>query len=84
MQTKRCGLVLDDMAVMGNKHYPCIIYMRESGNPIGTIGPNMRNERLNWYKTHDCTLDPICSKNCLDVCVHYNKKFQDLNQLAKL
>jgi MoaA/NifB/PqqE/SkfB family radical SAM enzyme len=82
LQTTRCGLVLDDMAVMGNKHYPCIIYMRESGNPIGKISTNMRQERLEWYKTHDCTKDSICSKNCLDVCVHYNKKFQELNPLA--
>ena len=82
LQTARCGLVLDDMAVMGNEHYPCIIYMRESGKPIGKIGPNMRQERFDWYKNHDCKKDPICSKNCLDVCVSYNKKFEELNPLA--
>jgi len=82
LQTSHCGLVLDDMAVMGDEHYPCIIYMRESGKSIGKVGPNMRQERLDWYRTHDCTKDPICSKNCLDVCVNYNKKFQELNPLA--
>ena len=30
----RCGLVLDDIAVNQGKHYPCIIYMRESGKAI--------------------------------------------------
>jgi molybdenum cofactor biosynthesis enzyme MoaA len=73
--TKRCGLVLDDMAVMGDKHYPCIIYMREGGQPIGIISRNMRNERWEWSKKHDCTKDEICSNNCLDVCVDYNKKY---------
>jgi len=29
----RCGLVLDDMAIAGDYHFPCIIYMREGGNP---------------------------------------------------
>ena len=82
LQTPRCGLILDDMAVMGDEHYPCIIYMRESGKPIGKIGKNMRQERLEWYKNHDCTKDPICSKNCLDVCVSYNKKFEELNPHA--
>jgi MoaA/NifB/PqqE/SkfB family radical SAM enzyme len=71
-----CGLVLDDMAVCENKHYPCIIYMRESGEPIGKIGPNMRQERLVWYNNHNVLKDPICSKNCLDVCRCYNQKFE--------
>ena len=68
----RCGLVLDDMAVCGNKHYPCIIFMREGGKPIGNVGPNMRQERLDWYKTHDTHTDPICKHQCLDVCQHFN------------
>jgi MoaA/NifB/PqqE/SkfB family radical SAM enzyme len=74
----RCGLALDDMAVCGNKHYPCIIYMRESGKPIGDVGPNMRQEREAWALTHNTCADPICSKNCLDVCRDYNNKFVDL------
>lgn len=71
----RCGIVADDMAVMGDKHYPCIIYLREGGKPIGTLGPNMRRERVAWAQEHNTKLDPICSKNCLDVCVDYNNRF---------
>jgi hypothetical protein len=71
---KKCGLVLDDMAVMGDKHYPCIIYLREDGEPIGTVGENMRQERLEWFRNHDSFKDQICSKNCLDVCCDYNRK----------
>lgn len=79
-ETNRCGLVLDDMAVMGNSHYPCIIYMREGGQPIGEVGPNMREERKKWFETHDTHNDPICSKNCLDVCVEYNTVY-DLHHI---
>ena len=71
----RCGLVLDDMAIAGSKHFPCIIYMREKGDPIGNVGPNMRQERERWYKNHNAYLDPICKGNCLDVCIDYNNKF---------
>lgn len=71
----RCGLVLDDMASCEGKHYACIIHMREGGAPIGLVGPNMRQERADWYATHDTHKDPICSRNCLDVCVDYNNKF---------
>ena len=69
---KKCYLVLDDMAVMRMKHYPCIIYMREYGNPIGPVSEHMREERLNWFKNHDSEQDPVCSKNCLDVCIDHN------------
>jgi MoaA/NifB/PqqE/SkfB family radical SAM enzyme len=73
--THQCGLVMDDMAAMGGEHYPCIIYMREGGNPIGKIGPNMRAERAKWSIEHDCHKDKICAGNCLDVCRDYNNKW---------
>jgi pyruvate-formate lyase-activating enzyme len=79
--SSRCGLVLDDMAVNHNHHFPCIIYMRERGKPIGKVGPDMRAERDRWYKEHDTKLDPICSKNCLDVCVQYNNTFEETHRL---
>lgn len=78
----RCGLVLDDIAICGDKHYPCIIYLREYGNPIGDVGPNMRQERLEWYKTHNTFNDPICKNNCLDVCTAYNNTFAETNLYA--
>jgi len=71
----RCNLVLDDMAIAGDYHFPCIIYMREGGNPIGQIGENMRKERSDWAKSHDTHCDTICKKNCLDVCIDYNNKY---------
>lgn len=73
---RKCWLVRDDMAVMGGNHYPCIIYMRERGNPIGKVGPDMLDERTKWSDEHDCTKDPICKWNCLDVCVQYNRRAQ--------
>ena len=79
----RCGLVLDDMACCDNKHFPCIIYMREGGNPIGAIGPDMRKDRLEWFLNHNTKNDPICSSNCLDVCCNHNRIFRDTNPLGK-
>lgn len=75
--SNRCGLVLDDMAVMGEYHYPCIIYLREGGNPIGKVGTGMRVERAKWAENHDCQRDKICKSNCLDVCVAYNNKYDN-------
>ena len=75
----RCHLVLDDMAIAGDYHFPCIIKMREGSDPIGKVSDgNMRSERYSWMLSHDCHKDPICSKNCLDVCIDYNNKVKSI------
>lgn len=70
--SNRCGLVLDDAAVCEGQHYPCIIYLREGGDSIGPVGPDMRAARAAWSASHDTHEDIICGRNCLDVCVAYN------------
>ncbi|VVB50636.1 Coenzyme PQQ synthesis protein E [uncultured archaeon] len=75
--SNRCRLVLDDMAIANGIHFPCIIYMREHGAPIGSADQSMeaiRAERERWALTHDTHTDPICQKNCLDVCIDYNNR----------
>lgn len=71
----KCGIVLDDSAVVGDSHFPCIIYLREGGDPIGKVSENMRQERLTWFKSHNSYEDSICKNNCLDVCIDYNNKY---------
>ena len=75
----RCGLMTDDSMVAGDWHFPCIIHFREGGEPVGRVGPNMRQERIDWLNSHDTHKDPICKANCLDVCVAYNNKFEREN-----
>ena len=71
----KCALVLDDMVVKENYHYPCIIKMREGCEPIGALNGNVRQDRYNYFKNHNSYTDPICQKNCLDVCIDYNNKY---------
>lgn len=68
----KCSLVLDDLAIYGAYHFPCVIYFREGGEPIGRIGDGFRIEREEWFKEHDSWKDVICRNNCLDVCKQYN------------
>ncbi|MFA6006039.1 MAG: radical SAM protein [Patescibacteria group bacterium] len=77
---RKCNLVLDDIAIAGNFHFPCIIYMRERGKPIGAVNPGMRKERAIWAENHNIHEDDICRKNCLDVCIDYNNKFIELKK----
>ena len=77
----KCPLVLDDMAVAGDKHFPCIIYMRQRGDPIGKMTGSIqevRKARENWYLKTDTHKDSICNRICLDVCVDYNNKYREL------
>jgi molybdenum cofactor biosynthesis enzyme MoaA len=70
----RCYLPIDDSVICGEYHFPCVIYMREQGDPIGKVGPDMRAERMKWADTHHTHTDPICQKNCLDVCIDHNNR----------
>jgi molybdenum cofactor biosynthesis enzyme MoaA len=79
----RCGLVLDDSVIAGDYVFPCIIYMREKGAPVCKVGPDMRQKRFEWFKTHNTFEDPICKSMCLDVCVSHNNTFAELNPLGK-
>lgn len=74
-----CWLTLDDMAVNEGQHYPCIIYLREGGEPIGAVSDQMRTERAIWAQTHNTHSDRICRGNCLDVCVEYNNRYRELH-----
>jgi hypothetical protein len=78
-----CPLVLDDMAVIRGYHFPCIIYLREYGDPIGAVSSKMREERRQWFENHNCLHDEICRNNCLDVCVDYNKRVFELNKAVR-
>ncbi len=76
----RCPLVLDDMAVAAGYHFPCVIYMREQGQPIGKIGDNTREDREKWFMKHNTYEDDICRRNCLDVCIDYNNTWHNFHK----
>ncbi|MEK6832543.1 MAG: radical SAM protein [Nanoarchaeota archaeon] len=76
----KCYLVKDDSVVSGNYHFPCVIYMREKGNPIGKISNDMRRERIGWFEKHNSFEDEICRGNCLDVCIDFNNRCKELKE----
>lgn len=81
----RCKLVLDDMCVVDGYHYPCIIYFREQGKPIGKFSgiKNVREQRRFWAENHNTHSDNICLSQCLDVCRDYNNyaiTFLEINE----
>jgi MoaA/NifB/PqqE/SkfB family radical SAM enzyme len=72
----KCALMLDDSVIAGSWVFNCVIHMREGGKPICKVGPNMRKERYDFMQTFDTHKDPICKKNCLDICVSYSNTYK--------
>lgn len=76
--THRCHLCKDDVTVGGQWHWPCAVYMREGGRPIGRMGEDVRAQRERWCNEHDTHTDPICRKYCLDCMSAYNDRVEAL------
>lgn len=76
----KCFLALDDISIVGNYHYPCAVYAREKGKPIGKMDGNIKEERLQWLRIHNTLEDPICKEYCMDFKCDFNDKFMDINK----
>ena len=74
----KCYLLQDDSVACGKYHFPCVIYMREGGDPIGEVGPNMRKERVEFFKKFNSFEDKICRNNCLDCIVQMHNKIRKI------
>jgi MoaA/NifB/PqqE/SkfB family radical SAM enzyme len=74
--TSRCHLVRDDLTIFGHDYYPCAVYARERGKPIGQFGPNNVQERADWFAQHDSHADPICQKFCMDFKCRFNDRVE--------
>jgi len=69
----KCYLVWDDISLVGDYHFPCAVYAREKGSPIGKVSKNLKEERMNWFKNHDSFKDEICLKYCMDFKCRFNQ-----------
>jgi MoaA/NifB/PqqE/SkfB family radical SAM enzyme len=71
-----CYLMLDDRCIDARWYYPCNIYLRERGTPIGSHHEDSYEEaaRKIWdfVHHHDVREDPICRACCPDIAREYN------------
>lgn len=77
----RCSLVLDDVTIAGDKHFPCNVYFREGGEAIGDVkdSATMLADRAVWAENHNSLCDPICKSMCMDLLRTYNNRVEELN-----
>lgn len=68
----KCMIAPNDVTIVGNKHYPCLVYFREKGAALGEVDGDLLQIRRKWSEGHDCKKDPICSRYCMDFKCDFN------------
>lgn len=71
----RCYIPLSERTVDGANYYPCSVYLREGGKPIGKIDEPQDKQRVNtaaFVERGDCLDDPICKRYCLHCTRNFN------------
>jgi pyruvate-formate lyase-activating enzyme len=64
----RCHVPLTERTVDARFYYPCSVYVRERGAPLGPLAdaPEVQRARsARFAREADCLADPICRRYCL-------------------
>jgi molybdenum cofactor biosynthesis enzyme MoaA len=78
----RCYIPMTERTVDGVSYYPCSVYLREGGAPIGALTESageQRRKSAEWVRENDCREDPICQRYCL----HCTRVFNDATNAAR-
>lgn len=75
-ETSKCHLVRDDITIFGNEFYPCAVYAREKGKPIGIFDYDNIEKRLDWFSKHNSHIDHICRCFCMDFKCMFNERVE--------
>ncbi len=73
---EHCFVPMTERTVDGKNYYPCSIYLRYYGEPLGTLNEPFEMQQTNVMKftrEHDCRKDPICSGQCTNCCKVFNE-----------
>ncbi|MBX5480583.1 MAG: radical SAM protein [Myxococcaceae bacterium] len=73
----RCYIPLTERTVDRAHYYPCSVYLREGGAPLGPIDdpPHVQRERsARFVRESNCLSDPICRRYCLNCTRAFNER----------
>ena len=79
----RCFIPLTERTVDGRFYYPCSVYLREGGAPLGELRDSPDKQRAKsaaFVRRADCSTDPICRRYCLHCTRQYNEGAQRLRE----
>ncbi len=72
-----CYIPLTERTVDGTYYYPCSVYLREGGQPIGRIDEaqaEQRRKTADFVARGDCLSDAICQRYCLHCTRQFNSQ----------
>jgi molybdenum cofactor biosynthesis enzyme MoaA len=72
---RNCFIPLTERTIDGKHFYPCSIYLRYLGKPLGHISESFEKQQkkiMEFVRQHDCRTDPICSQHCTNCCKTFN------------
>ena len=70
-----CYIPLTERTVDSLQYYPCSVYLREGGQPIGRIdepAAEQRRKTTDFVMNNRCLEDPICQTYCLNCTREFN------------
>lgn len=77
----RCFIPLTERTVDSEHYYPCSVYLREGGAPLGAVSdrPEVQRARSGAFvRDGDCQADPICRRYCLYCTRTFNSRANEL------
>jgi len=72
---KHCFVPMTERTIDGQHYYPCSIYVRNYGEPIGSLTDSFAEQQtrvMEFVRRHDCRKDPICREHCTNCCKVFN------------
>ncbi len=72
---RHCFIPMTERTIDGGHYYPCSIYLRYYGNPMGPITDSFEEQQekiMNFVRQHNCCDDQICSNYCTNCCRIFN------------
>jgi hypothetical protein len=81
----RCYIPLTERTADAIYHYPCSVYLREGGAPLGRIDDPPEVQRANtarFVRDGRCLEDPICRQYCLHCTREFNVAANDARREA--
>lgn len=73
----RCYIPLTERTVDRTHYYPCSVYLRENGAPLGALSDSPEEQRARsarFVRDGDCLRDPICQRYCLHCTRAFNER----------
>jgi wyosine [tRNA(Phe)-imidazoG37] synthetase (radical SAM superfamily) len=74
---KNCFIPLTERTLDTTYYYPCSVYLREGGVPLGRLNEDdletQQKKILHFIQNSNCLEDPICREYCINCCQKFNQ-----------